>query len=221
MTVRGAKVAKVSSEIHIQKRQALAILRGAADAGVPCPTNAFIGQTLGYQPQRVDYLIRRLAADGVISIENLTRSRRRVTICSTGAVTDWTPACNGATGTQCTVAVAETDDVAPIAETGAETPSIADQVKAEAKQAGVRRQLARTIGSVSSGAKLSLGGQMQMDQLSDGPGAGRAMLRERWPETHELLGRMAAQLGERPLPLLVRLINDEAARHGLRRAGDA
>lgn len=67
---------------------------------------------------------------------------------------------------------------------------------------------------------LPIGAYLQLTQIEDGPGAARASLRECWPETHELLGRMAAQLGERPLPLLVRLINDEAARHGLRRSGE-
>lgn len=99
--------------------------------------------------------------------------------------------------------------------------SIAEQVKAEASAIATRRHAARCTGSVHSGARLSIGAQVQMERLSDGPAAGLAVLREAWPETLSLLQRLAARTGERPIPLIVRLIREAAAEQQLRMARDA
>ncbi len=104
--------------------------------------------------------------------------------------------------------------------------SLADAVKAEAEAAGRSRRIAGTVGGGTvAGSKLSVparpqdsfGAAFQSAWMGDGPGSAAGVLRAAWPEDLRLLERIAQAHGERPVPMLVRLIRDEARRMDLRR----
>ena len=125
------------------------------------------------------------------------------------------------------------------------TPTLAQQIKADAAAAQRKAATMSSLSAVklshgergpeqfvgdawvlppshSGGAsgraanELTLGGRMQMMRLGDGPGAGIAVLREAWPDALRRLEALAVRSGERPIPCLVRLIHDAADEAGVR-----
>ena len=189
------------SATAVQAAMVLGIFERAAKEGAPCPKGREIEEETGLTAGAVSYLTKRLVQAGRITLESRCRTIRRVGIPALQCSTGWTGH-----------PVAEPMQEAPLSA----TVTIAEQVKAEAIDAGTRRASARRIGSVTAGVGLTVGQQMQMTALRDGPGAGVAVMREAWPSVMDLLARICARTAERPIPALVRLIKDEAARLQLR-----
>jgi hypothetical protein len=65
---------------------------------------------------------------------------------------------------------------------------------------------------------LPLGARLQLEGLRPGAGSAAAVLRDNWARHWALLAQLSVRTGERPIPLLCRLIEDEAREVGVKMA---
>lgn len=215
----------------VRAEKVLAILTNAARAGEPCPKNWTMGKAIGAADVQVHHALVRLKLLGRIEVESGThRKQRRIRIIAEDIWTDWTSP-DEARPAEGSVPAPDGDEresiIARVEETEqARATRVADLIRQEAEASAARRKLARSTGTVSHtlpapvapDADLSLGARIQMHALKDSAGAVDRVLRTAWPAYWSLLGRLAQACGERPIPLILRLIREEAARRGLRRS---
>lgn len=227
----GGATASPPADSDARAERVLAHLTGIADAGAPCPRNGEISAACDMPLHHVVKAVERLIDRGLLRREvGSARKFRRFEIVASGRMTGW-PEPDRPIGTvdgpRDALAAREAEDAALAARRDAvvagRAQTIADAVKAEAEARGRNRAAARSTGSVvmrkgaPAAGGLTIGGQVQMERLRDGPGAGIAVLREAWPEAMRMLERIAVARGERPIPLMAALIGEEFARLGLRR----
>lgn len=206
----------------------LEILREAAKAGAPCPKNRAMADAIGVEEAQLFHALTWLKDHGRIEVQvGVHRKQRRIRIIGEDITTDWTsPDQPRAMPVAAPVSDDRAEIIARVEETEqARATRVADLIRQEAEASAARRKLARSTGTVSNilpmpvqaDGGLSLGAKIQMDMLKDSAVAVGSVLRQAWPTYWSLLGRLAQACGERPIPLILRLIREEAARKGLRR----
>ena len=83
----------IYSPVPAAKRAAiLAVLRAAADSGLPCPKNIEIGLDVGLSDVRAGTAIMQLCEDGALGIDKQHRACRRIRVMERtgwGPWTDW------------------------------------------------------------------------------------------------------------------------------------
>lgn len=215
----------------VRAEKLLAILTNAARAGEPCPKNWTMGKAIGAADVQVHHALVRLKLLGRIEVESGTHPKqRRIRIIADDIWTDWTSP-DEARRAEGVLLVPDGDEresiIARVEEKEqARATRVAALIRQEAEAAGARRRLARSTGTVSrtlpapvaADPDLSLGAQIQMHAIKDSAGSVPSVLRTAWPIYWALLGRLAQACGERPIPLILRLIREEAERRGLRRS---
>ena len=173
------------------------MIRDHAAAGLEWPVAAVVAQKLSCSVPTVRRALGDLMAAGVIdwqlvSVSGLGPGNRRmvIRILATGETT-------------ARPADRQRDRTAQLAE------------RREADAAAQAERLARVRAGNDGAAPVpGVGARLQLLALNQ-PHALAQFLRSAWPETHDLLTRLSAALAERPIPLIVRLIREEAHRLGL------
>lgn len=210
-------------------------IRAIANEGGPCPKNRELAVAAGCMESAVPTLLLWLRDNGWLVLEKgRALKERRFYVPETGQRTDW-PApdekmgeAKAAPSGALEAKDAEAADIAArrdaVERDRAEALRAA--TRAEAEALGRNRKIAGTVGGgMAAGAKLSVpppprdsyGAAFQAAFMADGPGSAAGVLRAAWPEDLRLLERIAQAHGERPVPMLVRLIRAEARRLDIRR----
>lgn len=210
-------------------------IRAIAAEGGPCPKNRELAVAAGCMESAVPTVLLWLRGNGWLVLEQgRAKKERRFFIPETGQRTGW-PAPDEKLGeAKAAPSGALEAKAAEAAEIAARRDAVeqerAEQLRAatraEAEAAGRARRIAGTVGGgMAAGSRLSVparprdsyGAAFQAAFMNDGPGSAAGVLRAAWPEDLRLLERIAQAHGERPVPMLVRLIRAEAQRMDLRR----
>lgn len=206
--------------VGLTHRQAVVFLalEALANAGAVLPGRGDLRRMVGTDVQSPELA---LECRGLIRVASQGRgvgTTRCITICATGAMTGWSRPNMTARRklAECVV-----PDDGPVGEMPCD--AIAERRAADQRAEAARLAAIRSAPPACAGAggALSPGAAMQLAAI-DRAGGALAMLRDAWPAALAMLGRISAVTCERPIPLIVRLIREEAVRHGLRvvRDGD-
>lgn len=181
----------------------LAMLVRAADGGLACPKNAVLCAAFGGSTSEVPAVLMRLVEAGRIRVEREGK-RRRVQIVASGLWTGWSLGPERG--------LEEMPDHL-IAAKRAEDADIEARRLATERAHAERRE--RALAAEAAG-RVPAPVALQAAMLADRAASVSRALQDGWPETWRLLVRLSVAQSVRPLPLIDRLIRDEAAREGVR-----